>query len=248
MRRAILCAVVMVVGMCFGLPALAGAPPKAGQFYVGLGFGEGALNNDFYIYAFEAAARQPEMAPEQSSRYEGPAYTLYGGRVLTVKETSLWGSSVLSVGVQAGYTYLGKYTITAEYANGFPSGYRTVEESAADLLLTSALHWEDGVNLFAKAGVARLRGRYEQEGLRSPRQPDYDPPKETHTYVAYRPEIVFGLGYALSERVDVHVQYASILGPKPETAATRFSDESMVELPNTLYAAGALTLGTTFRW
>lgn len=251
MKRGVLLTVFLVIGLWAGLTSLAGASPQAGQIYFGLGVGEAALNNDLYIYSFEATARQPEMAPHHTRRQDGPAFSVYAGRVLAAKETNFLGGSTFNVGLQAGYTDLGEYTIEVEYANDpLPGvdGYRKVDEDAVDLLLTSTLYWESGLNLFAKAGVTRLRGRYEQAGLRSPRQPEYNPPKEAYTYVAYRPEIAIGVGYLISDKVSVSAQYTAILGPQPDTTGNRFSDSYMVELPNTLYKADSLTIGATFYW
>lgn len=247
MKRGTLFTVFCTVGLLLSLPALAGAPPEAGQFFFGLGVGEAALNNDMYIYSSDAAARQPAIAPQESSQYGGPAYSAYAGRVIASKNVDFLGSSLLNVSLQGDYICLGKYTVNVEYADSL-SGYRKVDEAALDLLLASTLYWEDGFNLFARGGIARLQGRYEQAGLRSPRQPGYIPPVERHTCVAYRPEIAVGLGYQISDHVNISVQYTSILGPQPDTSVDRFGEIYMIDLPNTVYKADSLTIGATCYW
>lgn len=247
-KRSIWLTVFLITGLLLSLPSLANAAPETGQFFWGIGVGDAAFNNDAYIYSSEAAARQPEMAPHQSSRQDEPAYSVYAGKVLLAKETDLLGNSVLNVGVQGGYADLGEFTTTVEYGASGWTGYRKVDESAIDLLLTSSLHWENGLNLFAKAGVARLQGQYEQAGLRSIRQPEYDPPKESYTYVSHRPEVCVGVGYLISDKVNISAQYTSILGPMPDSSDSRFTDSEMIELPNTLYKVDCLSIGATLYW
>ena len=225
------------------LPALAAAG-QAQRFFLGMGCGEAALNNDLYIFSADTVVRQPELGIRQKSQYRGPAISLFAGSVFAEKPLNFLGDT-LQFGIQCGYAELGEYTIEVEYTDSQP-GYRKLRENALDLLLTSSLRRDNGFNLFAKAGVARLQGSYEQKGVRHPRQPELLL-EDSYTCIVYRPELAFGVGY-IFKKVNFYLQYNRILGPEALSTPDRFTADTMVDLPNTLYQVDSLTVGASYSW
>lgn len=218
-------------------------PPEKG-FYIGGGYVASALNNDGYIYSSDNNARQPALNIKQSNKSKDSASSFNAGYNFYGAGTGILGKPMLQLGVQGGYTELGEYTINIHYDPDL-KGYRKIRENAQDLLLTSSLYWENGFNLFFKAGVARQHGKYTQQGLLTARQPSFVPEKETAEYTLYRPEFAVGTGVLLRNRFNLFIQYTVITGKTPDTGNTRFGVEEMVELPNTLYKADYFMAGIT---
>lgn len=239
---------LVTIGLLLGMSLGTGAAPPENGFYFGFGIGEAQLNNDAYLYSAEANIRQPELNVQESSSWEGTAYSIFVGYNLLSKDVKFFDQDLAwRIGVEAGYKDLGKYTVNVHYLDpdSGVTGYRSVKESAVDVLLTSAIYWDNGFNLFGKIGIARFNGVYEQEGLRSPRIPEYSPAKETYNYTVYRPEIAVGLGYLIGERWNLYLQYAIITGDVPSNRSDRFGD-SIIEMPGTLYRADAVNLGVIY--
>ena len=199
------------------------------------------------IYSIDNNARQPALNIRQSTDEKNTAPAAFVGYNFAGTETNILGKGMLQLGAQVGYVDLGEYIIKAHYyeATTSSTGYRSINENATDLLLTSSLYWENGFNIFLKAGVARLRGVYTQYGLLTARQPEFVPKKETFTYTVYRPELVLGTGILLFNRCNLFLQYVTILGPTPDTSNNRFGTNEMVEMPNTLYKADYFAVGVT---
>ncbi|MEI7481149.1 MAG: hypothetical protein WCK75_02240 [Elusimicrobiota bacterium] len=221
-------------------------PPEKG-FFLGGGYGKSSLNNDLSIYSIDNNARQPTLNIRQSTEEKNTAPAAFVGYNFAGTETNILGKGRLQLGAQVGYVDLGEYIVKAHYyeATTSSTGYRSINENATDLLLTSSLYWENGFNVFLKAGVARLHGVYTQYGLLTARQPEFVPEKETFTYTVYRPELVLGTGVLLFNRCNLFLQYVAILGPTPNTSNDRFGTSEMVEMPNTLYKADYFTVGVT---
>lgn len=224
----------------------AAMPPETG-FYAGAEYGVSSLNNDAYIYDSANNARQPELNVKQSNDADSRAAGAYAGYNFFSGKTEVLGAARLQLGLQFGYTDMGSYKVNVHYfeANSSITGYRKAEENAADMLLVSTLYWENGLNLFLKAGVARLHGKYTQEGLRDARQPEFYPTEESITYNAIRPELGFGAGVMLTRHIGLHAQYSVILGGVPSDDASRFEVEDMTQMPNKLYRADRFTAGVT---
>lgn len=220
-------------------------PPETG-FFLGAGYGSSALNNDGYIYSVDNNSRQPAMNIIQRNNSKNVTSAFYGGYNFSSTKTEILGKNMFQLGVQAGYADLGKYRIDVRYESPVTTGYRALEESASNLLLTAALYWESGFNLFLKTGMARLQGKYTQEGLLTARNPSFIPAKETHIYTVVRPELAAGAGVLLFNRFNLFLQYSAIMGETAETGNNRFGTNEMVELPNTLSRADSLTAGITF--
>jgi hypothetical protein len=223
------------------------AEPNQNGFYLGAECGEASLNNDLYIYSDQANARQPELNISESNKWKGPAYSLYAGYHFISQEIDLFGQKpTLQLGAQGGYANLGKYTIDVRWNNNQTvTGYRKVEEQSIDLLLSSSLLWENGLNLSGKVGVARLGGHYEEKNLPDVRQPEL-PYNGKTDFTVYRPEIAIGVGYLINKQINVYLQYNTILGDTPEFSDERFSDSESINMPNTVYKVDRLTLGATY--
>ena len=206
MNRHLLISLSLLAALFAAVPANA-LPPEKG-FYVGGGLGKSALNNDLHIYDTMTNSRQPELNVRESNKSKDSTHSLYAGYNFAGMQTNILGKGMLQLGVQGGYTALGQYTLKANYFNVplSSSGYRTIDENASDLLLTSTLYWENGFNIFVKAGVAQLHGKYTQQGLLTARQPEFTPAKETVNYTVYRPEFAIGTGVLLLNTFNLYLQ------------------------------------------
>jgi hypothetical protein len=237
-----------LVPLLAALPACAALPSATGG-YVGLDYGASALNNDVYLYDSGNNSRQPEMNIRESNQENSSAAGAFLGYQFASRKTRWFGASRIQLGVQIGYTDLGKAENDVAYFGSVDkaqeNGYRKIEESAVDLLFVSTLRWENGFNLFFKGGAARLHGEYTQEGLLTARQPEFVPSKQTLTCNAIRPELALGAGLMLCSHFGLQAQYAVILGSTPDKGTDRFKVEDMVQLPNNLYRAERFTVGAT---
>jgi|GEM_PF-1389409 len=244
MKKTVLSLLVFITAAadCFA------AEPRGEGFYAGAEYGASALNNDVYIYSGEANARQPEMNIRQSNESAGHAEGIYAGYNFASLDTGFLGASKAQFGIQIGYTDLGEYKINTSYYSSTSTvlGYRKTEEHSEDMALVSTLYWDNGFNIFLKAGVARLHGKYTQENLIDVRQPETVPEKESLKINVIRPELAVGAGKMLTKNIGIYAQYAIIFGGSASDGAGRFGTDEMTQTPNTLYRAERLTLGTTF--
>ena len=223
------------------------ASAESNGFYVGGGIGDAALDSDLYIYSSDNNARQPELDINESSAKNGSVYRVFAGFGLLENETKILGGDVRVVlGVQFGYTDLGSFDIDVTYNDEMvdpAEGYRYLEENAIDLTLKGAFYFANNINIFTRMGVARLKGTYTQEGLRTARQPEYYPQEQTFETSAYRPVIAFGMGWKMLRFAELYAEYCLIGGEGADNDNDRFEPSEMVENPNTLYSAGYLTAG-----
>lgn len=232
---------ILVYSFCLST-CLAQKNDKIG-FYIGGGYGDASLNADNYIYTSENNSRQPELNIRQQSDYVGPVYTIFAGYNFLAKEMKILGKApTLVLGTQFGFADLGKHKIEIKYfSEDRITGYRHIEEIVIDLTFNAAFYFNNGFNVFTRLGVARLGGIYTQQGLRTSRQPDFSPALEKFCMVAYRSEFSFGLGYLLSDHINIFAQYTSINGNEPDTKDRFFSDQ--LGLPTELHSAGLFSAG-----
>jgi hypothetical protein len=231
--------------LLFACASMSFATANETGFYLGVECGEAALNNDLYLYSDAATARQPELNIKESNHWDGPAYSLYAGYNFISHPVNLFGQKpTLLLGFQGGYTDLGKYTVQVNWS-GPNEGYRETKENSVDLLLSSILIWENGLNLSGKVGIARLSGKYTDVNLPDVRQPEA-PFNGKADIIVYRPEIAVGVGYLIHQKVNIYLQYYTILGDTPDVSGTRFSDGILIDMPNTVYKADRLTLGFAY--
>lgn len=238
----------ILASLLAALPACAALPSSTGG-YLGLDYGASSLNNDVYLYDSANNARQPELNIRESNQENSEAAGVFLGYQFASRKATWFGASRIQLGVQLGYTNLGKAENDATFggeAFAQATGYRKLEESAIDLLFVSTLAWRNGFNLFIKGGAARLHGQFTQEGLLDARQPEFVPSKQTLTCNAIRPELALGAGLMLCNHFGLQAQYDVILGGTPESGADRFKVDDTVQLPNTLHRAERITVGATF--
>jgi hypothetical protein len=241
----LLLSVILSIGLLIIFTSMGYATPGDNGFYLGAAYGEASLNNDLYIYSDYATAKQPALDIHQSHQWKGPARSFYAGYNFSSYALDLFGQKpIVQWGLQGGYTDLGKYTIKVDWSDG--PGYRTTTEQALDLLLSCTLLWQNGLNLTAKVGVARLQGQYKDSNLPDVVSPE-NPFNGEVSFTAYRPEIILGAGYRLGSHVNVGLQYATISGPAPDNSQSRYSDDILsIDMPNTVYQADRFMLDVTY--
>ncbi|MFW5971892.1 MAG: outer membrane beta-barrel protein [Bacillota bacterium] len=234
----------LTISLFIVFTSMVSAAPPEGSFFFGIEYGVADLNTVHRIYSSSDKNRYPLLEISESSQWEGPANSFFVGYNILSNEIDFLGRKpTFQLGLQGGYSDLGQHIINVNWTDlddSIQKGYRKLEESSIDLLLSSTLFWENGFSLSAKVGVAQLRGTYTQNNIANIRRPDYP---ETFNakidYKVYRPEIGVGIGYLFNDRYNVYLQYTTILG---ESAEIEISPDKH-DIPNTLYKVNKVTLG-----
>ncbi len=240
---------VLTISLFIVVTSMVSAAPPEGSFFFGVEYGLADLNTDQYLYSSYDKLRVPDLKISESSQWEGPANSLFVGYNILSNEIDFLGRKpTFQLGLQGGYSDLGQHIINIDWTNldydSKGKGYRKLEESSLDLLLSSTLFWKNGFSLSAKVGVAQLSGTYTQENLISLRQPELSERLDKKiNYKVYRPEIAVGIGYLFNDNYNVYLQYTTILGDRAEISDARFNSDGMIDIPNTLYKADRITLG-----
>ncbi|KPJ67377.1 MAG: hypothetical protein AMJ43_03700 [Coxiella sp. DG_40] len=144
---------------------------------------------------------------------------VHGGRTFSITYNMLLGFDV-------GYKDLGrsKYKSTGKWNGSYISPFylsRKVDQQAIDILLTCNYFVWQGLNLFAKAGMAYVGSTTKQT---------FDIMYESLPYNAkksiweLRPELIFGMGYMFNNHIDVHLLYDYIYGVS-ETKWNKYGDD-----------------------
>lgn len=235
----------LIISLFIVFSSMVSAAPPEGSFFFGIEYGVADLNTDHRIYSSSDKNRQPELNISESSQWEGPANSFFVGYNILSNEIDFLGRKpTFQLGLQGGYSDLGQHIINVNWTNpdddSREKGYRKLEESSIDLLLSSTMFWENGFSLSAKVGVAQLSGTYTQDNIANVRRPDQPEVFNAKiNYKVYRPEIGVGIGYLFNDRYNVYLQYTTILGDRAEIKIS--SDEH--DIPDTLYKADRVTLG-----
>jgi hypothetical protein len=149
---------------------------------------------------------------DQSHNIGDFVWGIHGGRTFDVTPSMLLGAEV-------GYKDLGRSSYKSTGVDVNAEGWydfetqRKFSQQAFDALLTGNYFVWQGLNLFAKAGVAIVGAKMEQkywenEGGIEPLLPAFNDKK---TIWRPRPEVILGIGYLFSNHVDVHVLYDHIV-------------------------------------
>lgn len=236
---------VLIISLFIVFSSIVSAAPKEGSFFFGIEYGVADLNTEHRIYNSSDKNRHSGLNISESSQWEGPANSIFVGYNILSNEINFLGRKpTFQLGLQGGYSDLGQHIINVNWTNqsdgSRENGYRKLEESSIDLLLSSTLFWENGFSLSAKVGVAQLSGTYTQVNIANIRRPDY--PEFFNAkidYKVYRPEIGVGIGYLFNDKYNVYLQYTTISGDRAETEVNYYDQD----IPNTLYKSDRVTLG-----
>lgn len=134
---------------------------------------------------------------------------IHGGRTFDITPNML-------LGFEAGYKDLGKskYKSTGKWFGWYiPPFYlsREVNQQAIDALLTCNYFVWQGLNLFAKAGMAYV-GSTTRQTFYIKDEENLLPYNAKKSIWKLRPEVIFGMGYMFNNHMDIHILYDYING------------------------------------
>ncbi len=150
----------------------------------------------------------------------------------------LFGESNFQYGAELGYSqyadnkYRAAKTSTSEWEEFKYSGYNI------DLLAVGKYNFNNGFNLFGKAGIARTTQKLKYS--------DDDGQNSKVTKHKVLPKIAMGVGYDLTENWEINAEYSHIFGSKPNAIGSDV--DTLSQLNNKVASVNMLTLGVNYKF
>jgi hypothetical protein len=192
--------ILLVTSICLGLSLICGSS------YADVSAQDGYILNVNGGYSWLLAPRAPTNYGTNSTV---GTYKVNGG-TMGASLGYQWAIDTFStIGIEAGYSNDGKANYTGS-GQANDTGSLALSDSSIDMLATFNTMWNNGMNVFIKGGLAMQTQKATLTGPLTINSVVRT--TESSTERAWSPVIDFGLGYMITNNLDVYTSINTVLG------------------------------------